>query len=434
MDISRADRRHCWHPFTQHETEVPPRVLARAQGASLFDAQGEELLDLISSWWTCLHGHSHPPLVAALKTQAEEMAHVMFAGFTHAPAAGLACELAGVLPGDLSRVFFSDDGSTAVEVALKAAFQYWRNRGTQERRLFISFEGGYHGDTLGAMSAGRGSGFFSLYDGLMCEVATLPFAATWMGDEAVEAREAEALAAFEALLDRQGRQVAALIMEPLLQGAGGMRMCRPAFVRALVERARAAGILVIMDEVATGFGRTGTLFACEQAGVVPDFICLAKGLTGGMMPMSVTVAREEIFSQFLGPDFSRALAHGHSFTAHPLACAVARRSLEILVHGDGLTNVARIAARHEEQLPRIAAHPKVARVRQCGTVLAFDLAAAGGGYKSTVSLALRDWYLAHGLNIRPLGPVVYLMPPYCITDDELARAYDGLLAGLDAVG
>ncbi len=434
MKILDADARHCWHPFTQHQTEAPPRVLVRARGASLFDETGGELLDLISSWWTCLHGHSHPQLVAALQAQAAEMAHVMFAGFTHQPAACLAAELAAVLPGDLNRVFFSDNGSTAVEVALKAAYQYWRNRGESQRRLFVSFDGGYHGDTLGAMSAGQGSGFFTLFNDLMCEVHSLPFAETWQGDLEVEEREAAALAHLEAFLAREGERVAALIIEPLLQGAGGMRMCRPAFLRAVVERARAANLLVIFDEVAVGFGRTGTLFACEQAAVTPDIICLAKGLTGGMMPMSVTVVRDAIFETFLGDDFARALAHGHSFTAHPLACAVARRSLALFDEEDTLGDkVARIARRHGEMLAHLASHPKVARPRQCGTVLAFDLALSETGYKSAASLALRDWYLQNGLNIRPLGPVVYLMPPYCITDDELSRAYDGLLAGLDAL-
>ncbi|MGB6969661.1 MAG: adenosylmethionine--8-amino-7-oxononanoate transaminase, partial [Methyloceanibacter sp.] len=323
QDIIARDRRHVWHPFTQHATEAEPLLLTGALGASLFDAEGREILDLVSSWWTCTHGHAHPRLNEALARQAGRFEHVMFAGFTHQPAVDLATALAELLPADLSRVFFSDDGSTSVEVALKIAFQYWANRGETRRRSFISFDGGYHGDTLGAMSLGRGSGFFNLYRGLMCQVAVLPFPYTFDGDEAAEDRESGAIAALQDRLWNGAHDVAALIIEPLLQGAGGMRLCRPDFIKRIVEIAHETGTLVIFDEVATVFGRTGTLFAMEQAGVAPDLVCLSKGLTAGYMPMAITVARERVFEAFLGESFDRALSHGHSFTANPLACAVA---------------------------------------------------------------------------------------------------------------
>jgi len=428
-DVVARDRRHVWHPFTQHGTEAEPLLLARAHGASLFDAEGREILDLVSSWWTCTHGHAHPKLNEALARQADRFEHVMFAGFTHQPAVNLATALALLLPADLSRAFFSDDGSTSVEVALKIAFQYWANRGETRRRTFISFDGGYHGDTLGAMSLGRGSGFFTLFRGLMCQVAVLPFPYTFDGDEAAEDRETGALTAFEDRVGNGAQDVAALIIEPLLQGAGGMRICRPDFLRQLVKMAQDAGILVIFDEVATGFGRTGTLFALEQAGVVPDLVCLSKGLTAGYLPMAVTMARERVFEAFIGETFDRALPHGHSFTANPLACAVALRSLNLFEEEGTLARIARIEARHRQMLKELKGREDVVRPRVLGSILAFDLKGEAA-YQAGRSQALKAWFLAHGLNIRPLGATVYLLPPYCITGAELTRAYAGLIEGL----
>jgi adenosylmethionine-8-amino-7-oxononanoate aminotransferase len=405
-------------------------LIEGARNASLYDADGREILDLIASWWTCTHGHSHPKLNAALARQAEAFEHVMFAGFTHRPAVDLATALAGVLPGELSHVFYSDDGSTSVEVALKMAYQYWANRGEGKRRVFISFDGGYHGDTLGAMSVGRGSGFFTLYRNLMCQVAVLPFPYTFDGDEAAEGRERGALTALEERLWNGAQDIAALIVEPLLQGAGGMRMCRPEFLKSLVDIARAAGILVIFDEVATGFGRTGSMFAMQQAGIAPDIVCLSKGLTSGYMPMAATVANDKVHEAFLGETFDKALPHGHSFTANPLACAVALASLGLFEEEATLGRIARIEARHREMLSALRAREDVIRPRVLGTVLAFDLK-GDGGYQSARSQSLKSWFLAKGLNIRPLGATVYLLPPYCITDAELTRAYAGLMDGLD---
>ena len=337
-----------------------------------------------------------------------------------------------LLPGDLNKVFFSDDGSTSVEVALKIAYQYWINCGEPRRRNLIAFDGGYHGDTLGAMSLGRGSQFFKSFRDLMCEVMVLPYPGTFEGDDAVDEREAGTLSALEAILTDRRDAVAALIIEPLLQGAGGMRLCRPSFLNRLVAVARDAGVLVIFDEVATGFGRTGTLFAMEQADIVPDLVCLSKGLTAGYMPMAVTVAREAVFEAFLGDSFDRALPHGHSFTANPLACAVALASLALFEEEKTLQRIARINRSHRAMMAELAARNDVTRLRLIGSILAFDVKDAGG-YQSETSRRLRDWYLAHGLNIRPVGQTVYLMPPYCITDEELARAYAGIAEGLDAL-
>jgi adenosylmethionine---8-amino-7-oxononanoate aminotransferase len=430
QEVVERDRSHVWHPYTQHGIEGDPTVIARARGASLFDAEGREILDLISSWWTCTHGHAHPKINEALARQANLFEHVMFAGFTHAPAVDLAERVAALLPSDLNKVFFSDDGSTAVEVALKIAYQSWINRGEPRRRVLVAFDGGYHGDTLGAMSLGRGSKMFNTFRELLCEVCVLPYPSTFEGDDAVSEREAGTLSAFETLLGNSVQSIAALIIEPLLQGAGGMRLCRPSFLKRLVEMAQRDGALVIFDEVATGFGRTGTLFALEQAGVVPDLVCLSKGLTAGYMPLAVTVARERLFEAFLGEGFDRALPHGHSFTANPLACAVALASLNLFEEEETLAKIGRINASHKAFRDEIGARDDVMRPRVLGSILAFDVKGAGP-YQSPESRGLKDWFLARGLNIRPIGPTIYLMPPYCITDAELARAYAGVIDGLD---
>ncbi len=430
-DLITRDKQFVWHPFTQHKTECDPIAVERAEGAVLYTPEGREILDLISSWWTITHGHSHPALVEALRAQAGRVAHVMFSGFTHEPAVSLAEQLARKLKGKLSKVFFSDNGSTSVEVALKVAFQYWRNRGEETRTRFIAFEGAYHGDTFGAMAVGKGSGFFSLYDDLLCEVITVPYAESFIGDDEIETREKNALSKLQAVLETDGAHIAGLIVEPLFQGAGGMRFCRPAFIQQVVEMSRAAGVLVIFDEVAAGFGRTGSLFAHQQTGVQPDIICLSKGLTAGMLPLSVTVIDADIYEAFLGDDFTKALAHGHSFTANPLAAAVANRSLALFQEEGTLDKIARIERHHRHFVPTLARHDKAARVRVCGSLLAFDLSGVSGGYKSTASLQLRDHYLEKGFNIRPLGNTLYLMPPYCISEDQLSRAYDGLLQGLN---
>ncbi len=429
QDVIARDKRHVWHPFTQHATEAEPTVISRAKNASLFDVHGREILDLISSWWTCTHGHSHPKINAALARQAGEFEHVLFAGFTHEPAVNLAEKIAGLLPGDLNRVFFSDNGSTAVEVAIKIAYQSWVNRG-EPRSILLAFDGGYHGDTLGAMSVGRGSQMFGAFRDLMCQVCVLPYPATFEDDDLVNEREVGALSALEAILTDRGQSIAAIIIEPLMQGAGGMRFCRPSFLKSLVETAQRAGVIVIFDEVATGFGRTGTLFAHEQAGIVPDLICLSKGLTAGYMPLSVTVARDGLFEMFLGETFDRALPHGHSFTANPLACAVALASLDLYEEEQTMARIAHINERHRTMMDVLAARPDVAKPRLLGSVLAFDVK-EGGPYQSEQSRALRAWYLSKGLNIRPMGSTVYLMPPFCITDEELTRAYDGMFEGLD---
>ncbi|MEO5363138.1 MAG: adenosylmethionine--8-amino-7-oxononanoate transaminase [Magnetococcus sp. DMHC-8] len=428
-DLIALDRRHVWHPFTQEQTAPAVTPIASARGATLYGHDGRAYLDLISSWWVITHGHAHPRIVQAIARQAQTLEQVVFAGFTHAPAVQLAAALADRLPAGLDRLFFADNGSTAVEVALKMARQYWFNQG-RPRDRFLACQGGYHGDTVGAMSVGCSSGFFEPFRSLLFPVDVLPFPATWDGDTGVEAREAVALQALESYLEQHGEECAAFLMEPLVQGAAGMRMCRPVFVQQLVTRLRAAGILVIFDEVMTGFGRVGSLFACERARVTPDLICLSKGLTGGFLPMSVTVCREAIYEAFLGERFERAFAHGHSFTANPLGCAAALAALALFAEEETLARIAALEVIHRQRLAALAGHDRVQRPRVMGSIAALDIAGEEEGYASRLGLFLRQFFLERGLLLRPLGNTLYLLPPYCITAAELHRAWDCVEAAL----
>lgn len=432
-NLLALDRRHVWHPFTQAAAAPPPILVERAQGARLFAADGSEYLDLVSSWWVNPHGHAHPAIARAVAAQAERLEQVIFADFTHEPAIRVAARICDMLPEGLSRVFFSDNGSTAVEVALKMALQYWRNRGEARRTRFIAFESAYHGDTVGAMSAGSGSGFFRAFAPLLFPVDTVPFPETWLGDDAAPAREAAALTALERALEADPGSVAAVIIEPLIQGAGGMRMCRPEFLRALAAMTAERGALLIFDEVMTGFGRTGGAFACIEAGVTPDLICLSKGLTGGFLPLALTVCREGIHAAFLGEGFDRAFSHGHSFTANPLGCAAALASLDLLEQPRTQARIAAIGAAHRRGLEGLAGHPRISRRRLTGTVAALDVEAGEAGYGAPVGQRLKRHFLERGILVRPLGHVWYLLPPYCVTDDELDRAYAVLAEALETV-
>lgn len=429
-ELRALDARHVWHPFTQAGT-APPAILALGgRGTTIYGADGREYLDVCSSWWVNLHGHGNPAIAKAVAEQAARLEQVIFADFTHEPAARLAARVAKRLPGDLDRVFFSDDGSTAVEVALKMARQFWSNQG-QDRRVFIAFHGGYHGDTVGAMSVGRSCGIFSAWENMMFPVEVVPYPVTWDDDAEAEAKEQRTLLALDEALERNAGKVAGIIVEPLVQGASGMRMCTPRFLRALEARVREAGTLLILDEVMTGFGRTGDIFACVKAGIQPDFVCLSKGLTGGFLPMSLTVAREHIYEAFLGTEVSKAFLHGHSYTANPLGCAAGLASLDLLEAPECQARIKAIEDIHRSRLPGVAQRKGVSKARVCGTIAAFDL--AGDGYGGAFSRRLKEEFLAKGVLVRPMGDVLYLLPPYCITDMELHRAWDiidGVIAHL----
>lgn len=426
MNIVEIDRKYVWHPFTQEKTAPLPLPVVRATGASLFLEDGREILDMACSWWVNVHGHSHPKIAAALARQAATLEHVIFAGFTHEPAALLAQALVKALPRPLSRVFYSDNGSTAVEVALKMAWQFWRNKGETDRKLFMAFEGGYHGDTFGAMAVGRTSGYYAPFEDLMCEVLHLPFAPTWRGDANCVEREARALAQIDAVLDRRGAEAAAFLAEPLVQGASGMNMCRPEFLRAVCQRMQSRDIPVILDEVMTGFGRTGTLFALEQAKVTPDLVCLSKGISGGFLPLAATVASKRIYEAFLGEDFHTAFAHGHSFTANPLGCAAGVASLALFQEEDTLGRIGAIHKANCAWLDEVSHLPGITRPRALGSIAAVTLGSEASDYHAGIGPAVKAKCLERGLLIRPMGNVVYLMPPACISPEELKRAQTGL--------
>jgi adenosylmethionine-8-amino-7-oxononanoate aminotransferase len=416
-DWLALDRDHVWHPYTQMATAPPPLPVVRAQGVWLELADGRRLLDGISSWWVNIHGHNHPRLNRALAAQAERFAQVIFAGFTHEPGARLAAALSAAAPAGLPHVFYSDDGSTAVEVALKMAWQLWRNRGEPQRRLFVALEHAYHGDTFGAMAASGVDVFHRAFADLLFAVARVRVP----GDPSPSRYPS-----LEELLAERGDEVAAVIVEPLLQGAGGMRLWPAEALAAVRQGTAARGIPLIADEVFTGFGRTGRRFACEHAGISPDLLCLSKAVTGGYLPLGVTLASADIYQAFLSADRGRTLFHGHSFTGNALACAVALESLALLTD-ETLARVRALEARFAHHLARLARLPAVAATRVLGGMAALDLHPRGaGGYLDEVGPWLGRRLLDHGIFLRPLGNTVYVLPPYVISDAEVDLVFAAL--------
>lgn len=415
---------HLWYPYFQAQTAPPPIGVKSAQGVWLELESGQKIIDCISSWWVNLHGHGHPAIAEAIYQQALTLEQVIFSGFSHIPAEQLATQLVACLPAPLNRVFYSDNGSTAVEVGLKMAWQYWRNQG-QTRQTFLSFEGAYHGDTLGTMALGARSAFTAAFTDLLFEVETLPYPATYHGDETVEAQEAAALEQLARKLEGSPSRYAALLIEPLVQGAGGMRMCRPEFLQQVQAVAQQWGLLVIYDEVMTGFGRTGDWFACTKAQTAPDIICLSKGITGGFLPFAATVCSEAIYQAFLSSDASHTLYHGHSYAANPLGCAAALASLALMRQNEAAFKG--MKARHWQHLERLQNHPKLQQLRVTGTIAAMDVVTDGArDYLNPIGMRIRAAALEQNLLLRPLGNVLYVMPPYCITEAELAQVYQGI--------
>jgi adenosylmethionine-8-amino-7-oxononanoate aminotransferase len=413
MSLSSRDKAIIWHPFTQHQTAAEVIPISHGKGAYVYDDSGKAYLDLISSWWVNLHGHAHPSIAERIYEQAKKLEHVIFAGFTHEPAVALCEKLQTILPLSLNRFFFSDNGSTAVEVALKMTYQYWRNKKESQRTLFLSFDGAYHGDTFGAMSVGKKSGFHTAFDDLLFQVLTVPYAETWIDDPDLVEKENYALAILDQHLEKSADRIAAFIAEPLIQGAAGMRQCRPEFLRQIVDRVRSHGILVIFDEIMTGFGRTGTTFALEQVDRSPDFLCVSKGITGGFLPLALTITTDTIYQAFLSDQWDKAFAHGHSYTANPLACAAAVASFDLLRSDDCQTRISEINKVHRQGLKSINA---IEKTRIQGTIAAFDI-------PEVATPTLRQQFLEQGLLIRPLGKTIYLLPPYCVTNVELEQSY-----------
>lgn len=417
QSLAERDAQALWHPYTQHGLEPAPLAVARAEGAWLHLADGTRRLDAISSWWATLHGHCHPRIARAIAEQTATLDHVLFAGCTHEPAVALAESLLALTPrpagaAPLTRVFYSDDGSTAVEVALKAAIGAWARRGETARTTFIALEGAYHGDTFGAMAAGDPRPFFREFGPFLFHVVRVP-----PTGEALEA----------AMRGLEGR-IAGVILEPLVQGAAGMKMHGAEFLRAARRLCDQHGTFLIADEVMT-FCRTGSVFACEQAGIAPDLLCLAKALTGGTLPLAATLATEEIFHDFASADRGRAFFHGHTFTANPIACAAARASLALVREEGTPARLAAIGARIETGLGALRLHPGVKEIRRCGGIVAVELAAPDAGYMAGLGDELRTRCRAlPDVLLRPLGNVLYALPPSCVTDDEAGRIAAALVS------
>ncbi len=416
--------KNLWPPFTQISTTSPPKQVNSAEGALLLLENSEPLIDAISSWWVTLHGHADPYIAEAIANQVQTLEQVIFADFTHPQAEKLAKRLSHLT--GLDRLFFSDNGSTSVEVALKMACQWWHNKG-EPRQQIIAFEGAYHGDTFGAMALGERNLFSTPFEEMLFPVQRIPWPSTWWNDEEVNTKEKKVLTKLEECLETP---TAAVILEPLVQGAGGMNMVREEFLLAVENRVRQAGALLICDEVLTGFGRCGNLFAFQRAGLNPDLIALSKGLTGGFLPMGVTMASEKIFEAFVGIDPKVTFWHGHSFTANPLGCAAANASLDLLETTPELYEG--FQARHLPHLTALAKHPKCKRPRLVGTIAAFDLNVEGkAGYLNPAGRIVKETAIKNGVFIRPLGQVVYLLPPLCLSENQLEKCYSAIREGLN---
>ncbi|MCW0197101.1 adenosylmethionine--8-amino-7-oxononanoate transaminase [Sphingopyxis sp.] len=408
-----------WHPFTQHGLGEPIPLIARGEGARLYGADGRSWIDAISSWWVTTHGHAHPRIMAAIREQSEKLDQLIFAGWTHEPAETLAAELIRITPDPLTRVFFSDSGSTSVEVALKMALGYWFNIGEARSRILV-MEHSYHGDTIGAMSVGERGVYNRAWQPLLFDVGTIPFP-----------HEGQEQAALDALEAACAEKPAAFIVEPLILGAGGM-LIYPAWVLAEMRAICARhGVLFIADEVMTGWGRTGTRFACDQAGVIPDIVCLSKGLTGGAIPLAVTLCNEPIFAAHLSTDRAKTFYHSSSYTANPIACAAAVANLSIWRDEPVQQRIDALADAQAAHLAMLASDPRAQNLRRLGTIAAFDIVAPDAGYLSALAPRLIAHYRDRGVLLRPLGNTVYVMPPYCITRDELAQVWGAIGASLD---
>lgn len=412
-NLPAKDKKNIWHPFTALEGSPEPILIDRAEGIYLYTPDGRKIIDAISSWWVNLHGHSHPVIAAAVAEQAKKLEHVIFAGFTHEPAIRLSENLLGILPDNFSKIFFSDNGSTAVEVAIKMAMQYWHNKGI-ERKKIIALEGSYHGDTFGAMAVGDRSIFTTPFSPYLFDVDFITFPS--------EHNEEITLAEFQKLTD--SGNVGAFIYEPLIQAAGGMRTYSPLILNRLLEIARQNDVLCIADEVFTGFGRTGKLFASDYITEKPDLIALSKGLTGGTLPLGVTAVSRKIISAFESSEVIKTFFHGHSFTANPIACAAANASFDLLQADECQRRIHEVTESHKNFATEIRSVSSIKEVRTLGTILAIELKSAEStSYTNSLRKHIYSYFLEKDVLLRPLGNTFYIVAPYCITRQELDHVY-----------
>lgn len=416
MSISQKDKDLVWHPFTHLKSAVQNKVIVRAEGAYYFDDNGNKIIDAISSWWVNLHGHCHPQISKALSVQLNKFEHSIFSGYTHSPAVDLAEGLLKLLPENQSKIFYSDNGSTAVEVALKMTLQYWHNKG-EERTVFIAFENAYHGDTFGGMSVGERNVFNNAFTNLLFDVVH------------VALPNKENIGPIKTQLKQmmENHSIAGFIFEPLVQGAAGMKMYEAKYLDELIELCKEHQVITIADEVMTGFGRTGKNFASDHLKNVADIICLSKGLTGGYLPLGVTCCAQFIYDAYVTDDRKKTFFHGHSYTANPLSCTAALASLQLLEERSTLDSISRIHSRHKAFLEKVKGHRALIDVRLCGTIIAFEVRTNDEThYLNIISDKISEYFSERNILIRPLGNVFYILPPYCISDQDLELIYKAI--------
>lgn len=409
------DNKNIWHPFTPLSDGNEPLLIESAKGIYLHTPDGRKIIDAISSWWVNIHGHSNAEIAKAIAEQANKLEHVIFAGFTHEPAITLSRNLLSILPDNQTKIFFSDDGSTSVEVALKMAFQYSYNQSINKSKV-IAIKGAYHGDTFGAMSVGDRSIFTKPFNPFLFDVAFIDFPTAQ--------NESKVLEQFKTLID--SGEICSFIFEPLVQGAAGMRMYSASLLDSLIEYAQQHHVICIADEVFTGFGRTGKYFASHHLNSKPDIMCLSKGLTGGTLPMGITTCSQKIVEAFDTSDFYKTFFHGHSYTANPLACAAANASFKLLIDLSCHENIKRITLKHTHFINGIGIHKKLKEVRQLGTIIALELDQGETHYANDIRKKIYNYFLQKDILLRPLGNVIYILPPYIITNEELEIVYNAI--------
>jgi len=419
MNLTDRDLKVIWHPYTQMKTALPPIPIVSGEGACLFDENGKKYIDAVSSWWVNIHGHAHPYIAQKVSEQLKKLEHVIFAGFTHEGAVELAERLLEILPPNQQKVFYSDNGSTAVEVAIKMCLQYWHNKG-ENRTKIIALKNAYHGDTFGAMAVSGRSAFTAAFDSLLFEV------------EFIELPDGSNIQNLKSQISNLKSNAACFIFEPLVQGAGGMIMYEAQYLNQLMAHCREQGILMIADEIFTGFGRTGKPFACNHVSEQPDIMCFSKGLTGGTMALGLTTCTQNIYDAFLSDDRLKTLFHGHSFTANPIACSAALASLDLFLEPSTSENIKRIESMHKQFAIRIKDHPKIKTIRQTGTILVMEWQTGDDtSYFNSLRDTLYTYFLEAGIILRPLGNTIYILPPYCITDAQLTYIYSKIEQALE---
>jgi len=421
MSLVERDLNVIWHPYTQMQTALPPIPIVSGEGTCLFDENGKKYIDAVSSWWVNIHGHAHPYIAKKVAEQLNKLEHVIFAGFTHEGAVELAERLLKLLPINQKKAFYSDNGSTAIEVAIKMCLQYWHNKG-EGRTKILAFKNAYHGDTFGAMAVSGRSAFTAAFDSLLFEV------------EFIDLPTTENIESLKSQISDLKSDLACFIFEPLVQGAGGMIMYEAAHLNELMAHCRREAVLMIDDEVFTGFGRTGKPFACNYVTEQPDIMCFSKGLTGGTMALGITTCSQQIYDAFLSDDKLKTLFHGHSFTANPIACAAALASMDLFVEPSTQENISRIEEAHRQFFQKIKHHPKIKTVRQTGTIIAMEWETGNNtSYFSSLRDTLYQYFLDAGIILRPLGNIIYILPPYCITDTELNYIYSKITQALEEI-